>query len=206
MTTPLLRRGRRVGTMPTYTGAGNPALAEITVTVELRPAQHAGHDHGQTVEHGPIPPGAVSLSLYGSRRRGRVDEGGGQIADDLLSPDFRPVDGFTVADAHHLADLWERWHLNECRAWCAHMLHPWAEIEKAAPADLPTRYGRADVVGWALDHLECADGTGYRYGRQWLYEPIPAEILAEILAYFPDPLATRGYDTWGNPTPKAAAR
>lgn len=195
---PIWHHGRRVCTVPTLDNAGNPARAEVTVTLEIRPAQAIGR--GLTVEHEPIPPDALAVSLVGARRRGRVDDGGGQIVDDLRDPERQPLDGLEVADLDRIADLWDRWHLNEMRAACAHMPRTLDDLARIAPAGLPQRYGKPDVVGWAIEHVRCAADTGYRYGTAWLYEPVPGETLDELRAYFPDPLAARGYDLYGKPT------
>ena len=78
----------------------------------------------------------------------------GQITDDVRTVSPR------------LADLWERWHLNDLRAGCEHQ----EDVKRADP-------------DWR-ERLPVGDSCpvcGYRYGSEWRYEPVPDEVLTEIL-------------------------
>lgn len=55
-----------------------------------------------------------------------------------------------------IAEVWRRWHLNDMRAGCAH------------------QRGQAHEVG------DLCESCGYRYGHSWLYEELPADIVAEV--------------------------
>jgi hypothetical protein len=65
--------------------------------------------------------------------------------------DGRPV----RTDARRLAEIGERWQLNDMRAGCVHM-------------------GAGDHTG------EVCPESGYRWGSAWLVEEIPAEVLGEV--------------------------
>lgn len=67
-----------------------------------------------------------------------------------------------------LAATWRRWHLNDMRAACAHM-----------PDDAHERWNAGKLV-------ECAAGTGYMYGKAWLVEELPADVLATLVELFGD--------------------
>ena len=60
-----------------------------------------------------------------------------------------------AGSAQELADLWDRWHLNGMRANCEHFAAP--KYEHGVTAS-----------------------CGYSSGTAWLYEPIPAEVVARI--------------------------
>lgn len=66
--------------------------------------------------------------------------------------------------AQTLCDLWERWHLNDMRAGCAHQ----------TPAYLPGG-------GYDLDAVPPCPETGYRFGHAWLLEPIPDDERERIV-------------------------
>ena len=58
-----------------------------------------------------------------------------------------------------LKDLWDCWHLNDMRAECEHQ--------------------RALGWTWATHPSEPCPECGYRLGSKWLYEPLPADFLAQ---------------------------
>lgn len=75
-----------------------------------------------------------------------------------------------------LKALWERWHLNDMKAGCSHQ----EERYRADPSARPTY--RNEYVGSTGDTLSgpCSE-CGYRYGTRWLYEPLPSDIIEQIL-------------------------
>ena len=61
-----------------------------------------------------------------------------------------------------LVEIWQRWHLNDMRAGCAH--------QRAA--------------GWSSEDCgKPCSWCGYRYGTAWLREEIPADVVAEIMTW-----------------------
>jgi hypothetical protein len=66
--------------------------------------------------------------------------------------------------ALRLARLWDRWHLNDMRAGCAHQ----------------TPVG--DDTSSQLANTPPCPQTGYRWGSAWLTEEIPADQLTAIVA------------------------
>lgn len=138
----------------------------VMLEPELSAARLRDNPAARTITHGPIAADALSFSVSGvvylaksdGTRDRRYREG---IAYGQISDELRKV---KTARAQHVADLWDRWHLNDMRANCAHM---------------PDQTYHAG--------LTCPE-TGYQSGSAWLYEPIPAGVLADLRATFGLPL------------------
>jgi|GEM_PF-6718409 len=127
----------------------------------------------QSVQHEWIPcPDILSITgdvLY----KGSESIEFGQI-QDRLSEITKPAGSLTIEDLGRLVSLWDRWHLNTMRAECAHM------DLSTVPDDLPGYApGEPTRSEWMLDNLVC-DQSGYRYGRAWLSEAVPPEVVDEI--------------------------
>lgn len=143
----------------------------------------------RTVEIGDAPHGGSVFAEIEIRQTGKGPElsisgtypgGGGQIRDavrDITA--LRP--GWTPAIRDRFLAIWDAWHLNGMRAGCAH--------QTGAGWDASLKIG-----GKYAGHVyqtEHPDGIlckpcpvcGYQYGSAWLYVPLPADIVAEILAW-----------------------
>lgn len=94
----------------------------------------------------------------------------GQVAPADRVVTVPAIDADTLRFIEH---MWSAWHLNNMRAACDHM-RPGVDYAEPDPAEYPTRYGRPDMTAWRLANVECSAGTGYRYGRAWLAERVPA--------------------------------
>lgn len=101
---------------------------------------------------------------YGQREASMA----GQITDHLLS--VEPNSEFDAATLKDMHDTWERWHLNDMKAGCAHQTVVW-EIG---------RYGNHQP---SLDHTPRCPITGYRYGFAWLYDPMPEDVLNKVRTF-----------------------
>lgn len=93
----------------------------------------------------------------------------GQVTDEVRSVHPR------------LADLWERWHLNDMIAGCKHQEQGYRD----GIAGRPT-YAN-NYAGMSEPCPEC----GYRYGSAWNTEDVPDAVLAEIHSILSDPMAGR---------------
>lgn len=111
--------------------------------------------------HEEVPAGAPTLSISGE-----VVAPGGVVViiagqcRDMIGEIVYPEVGFL----DELAWVWERWHLNDMRAGCAHQSVVW----------------ETDVYGFprpSLDLTLPCPTSGYRYGSAWLYEPLPNDVL-----------------------------
>ena len=74
-------------------------------------------------------------------------------------------------ELEHLLNVWNRWHLNDMRAGCAHQneLLPWA-------CELLGVGHSYDELIKMPDFQKCPR-CGYNYGSAWLYEPLPEEVV-----------------------------
>ena len=135
----------------------------MTVTVTL----------GQTSDplvsattHEEVPAGAPTLSISGevvAHRAGGDVITAGQCRD-MIGEIVYPAAGWGFASLDELAQVWERWHLNDMRAGCAHQSVVW----------------ETDVYGLSRPSLDLTlpcPASGYRYGSSWLYEPLPDDVL-----------------------------
>jgi hypothetical protein len=138
----------------------------VYVHIELRREDHPA----TTVEHEEITD-PLTLAITGhtfDKGSNRWDyDGGGQITDTLTRMDPRKLaDGWTAQDVTALHALWERCHLNTMRAGCAH--------QEVVYED--------DGYGGQRPSLDltppCAE-TGYQYGRAWLTEPLPEDVVEQ---------------------------
>jgi hypothetical protein len=102
-------------------------------------------------------------------------------ARDGLSKLVKPDAGWTHADVKRLAEVWDRWHLNDMVAGSPAQM----DYLRANPITVPFR---ADYYTLACDALREAGlqpdpnfyGTGslpYSYGSAWLSEEVPADVL-----------------------------
>jgi hypothetical protein len=143
-----------------------------SVYVEIKIAPHTGEVEFDSIEHEPVTEWArVSISGHyftkGSRRKDW--DSGGQILETLRAVST-PAMGFSKSNLIRLAELWERWHLNDMRAGCAHQTVVYA----------PDKYGRTVP---SLELTPVCPVSGYHYGHAWLVEQAPAEVLDELRAF-----------------------
>jgi hypothetical protein len=124
-------------------------------------------DHTVTgTDHRPVAPGSLILSITGWTIRKHTRntwDSAGQISR-LLHGMSETAPGWNPVDISSLKRIWKAYHLNHMRAACEH-------IEDEAN-DLPPEYT-------AREHLTCPE-SGYRYGRAWLFERVPAEVWQEL--------------------------
>lgn len=181
---------------------GTTTADESTGTPRCHVWAQVSIDHrdtaGQTIEHEAIEGyDRVSVSFVLIEARWRITAKRSQpgdfpdawwVSSGQVSPEERvilPENRASKLSAEQL-DLiersWERWHLNDMRAGCAHM-PSWEGIvglvDDEPADDIPKLYGRTDYAGWALRHVRCAE-TGYKWGSSWLIEQPPADVLAEL--------------------------
>lgn len=100
---------------------------------------------------------------------GNTTRDSGQIPDTLRK--LNATQDAPSDDVEALCDLWDRWHLNDLRAG--------TETQDAMLASLKMNGQPYEARCLALgDFIE---DRGYRYGSAWLYEPIPDDVLAELV-------------------------
>jgi hypothetical protein len=114
----------------------------------------------------------LTLSIVGDvnygLNRGSCD---GQCIDTI-----REIWGH-IPEVSELCDLWERWHLNDIIAGTSKQMEVIRNLGKCpVPSDWYT---------WACLNLKAHDlliDRGYQFGHEWLYEKIPAKVVARIKA------------------------
>lgn len=140
----------------------------VTINVELQPMHYRT---GQTVDHLPVLPIITRLSISGTETEGRREVSGGQITEALRRVNH--PNELRLDECAELADLWDRWHLNDMRAACIHQ----AAEAKALYVELPG-YSNEAVRWERLRELPCPEG--YKYGDAWLVEYLPPEVEQRI--------------------------
>jgi len=101
---------------------------------------------------------------------------GGQCVDDVAA--MFPND----KKARRMRAIWERWHLNDCRAGCEHQrAAKWEDkrIDSGGERGLFACHVRPDEHPEGLLTKPCPV-CGYKYGTAWLKEALPPEVVAEI--------------------------
>ena len=138
------------------------------VEVEIGPDALNDLSYFNTTEHEPATKRTPTLSMTYREvnPRGRRDwvSGGAGV------PDLPARVTKSLAVLKRMAAVAERWHLNGMRAGCAHQV----------PVMETDQYGRTVP---SLDLTPPCPLTGYKYGHAWLVEPLPADIIAEVLSW-----------------------
>jgi hypothetical protein len=141
----------------------------VTVTITPRLEFQRNDAGSETVDHATLEGPVLRFSVMGATRVGRSEGSAGQIVDELSKvTSFAP--GWDAERRDRAVELWNRWHLNDVKAGCAHQTVVWEDSD----------YGRRP----SLDLTEPCPESGYRYGSAWLTEPISAEVEAELRDVF----------------------
>lgn len=111
----------------------------------------------------------LTLSITGTVRFGiNKGEAGGQCVSEV-----REIWGH-IPEVAELCDLWERWHLNDLVSGTRKQMEVIRRLEKGPSLDW---------YDWACAQLALRDllvDQGYTFGHEWLYEKIPAKVVARI--------------------------
>lgn len=108
----------------------------------------------------------------------------GQIQDTIreyiADGAYVPAEGWTQALAMDFVEIWNRWHLNRMNAGTP------AQMGILRAAGLPRNYETACNTLRRVGMLEVMrDGKPYRYGQAWIFEEVPAYVIA-FLDSLPD--------------------
>lgn len=198
--TPIYRRSRRVGTYPTWTRTGTETRGVLVVALEITRETFPPDAEWlpDTIHHHAVAD-YLDVSLVGTMKRGRVDEGGGQCVGELTAEGVRPVAAYTTEDLAELAQLWERWHLPGMRAGCAHQPSYAEAVEGATLSGTLDRYQRPDTYAWQRSRGPCPEG--YEYGSAWLVELVDPDAVARLVDLMEqDPETVEQAGQYGGPT------
>jgi hypothetical protein len=88
-------------------------------------------------------------------------------------------EGWSEEDVWKLHQVWNCWHLNHMRPYCAHQEAEWDMSKELVMPD-----GKREAAGWVTpdEHPEGLLGKpcpvcGYKYGSAWNKEAVPDEVL-----------------------------
>lgn len=109
----------------------------------------------------------------------------GQIDMHLREPgaldSFKPADGWTLESFRHFLDVWNRWHLNDMRAYDSEMeAAGWPELAKREI--LIYEYTMTAESSAAKKAAESAAMEALKAGAT--FTPTPAQVAAAMLPYF----------------------
>lgn len=137
-----------------YSGYANDS-AQLTVNVRT----YTREGTYESVTHRMVTdPVGISISAGVRYRTGTDYTTCGQIRDALDHVvSYKGL--WNARQVKRLGQVWDRWHLSDMRAGCKGTGQH-AEIGTPCPT------------------------TPYTYGRKWLVEPVPAEVIAELKEMF----------------------
>jgi hypothetical protein len=78
-----------------------------------------------------------------------------------------------------LVALWDRWHLNDMKAGCEHQEFRYRNHPDERPTSRNNYLGASGDT-MSPDEWSACPECGYKYGSQWLFESLPADILDQI--------------------------
>lgn len=131
---------------------GLPAVLSFEIRQEFTEYERETIDHEITHSHTEL-----SISLWIGRNSPRAY--GGQTLETLKKLKNSPLSRKGLGE---LADIWEKWHLNDCKAGCIHQGNinvndeDWTKLAKIETDKCPEKYS---------------------YGSKWLIEPLPYEVI-----------------------------
>jgi len=94
---------------------------------------------------------------------------------DALDRIVRYEPGWDSATAQELKAIWKRWHMNDLRAGTPAQ----EEFLRNNPvaAAYPVSHHTKACEALAAAGLDPDPSNGYKYGSQWLFEPVPNEVI-----------------------------
>jgi hypothetical protein len=113
------------------------------------------------------------LSIVGDIYRGGRMESCGQVYDAVRAL-FK--DNVSI---QMICDIWQRWHLNDLKAGTREQN---AVIDKVFSDEHRYNYDEACEV---LKEKNLYVDRGYKYGSEWLVEPLPQDIINKVRELFP---------------------
>lgn len=129
--------------------------------------------------------GRMSITgAVGPRSDGNADGPCGQIVMSLKPEHIRRfAPGWDAARAKKFLCIWRRWHLNDIQAGTPSQMRALRRAEVLLAGE-----HIVDYFAWAMSTLAAANlepdpgylvqGRPYRYGTDWLTEPVPSGVIA----------------------------
>lgn len=140
---------------------------DINISLEIH--QEADTREAETIDHKTIK-GYKTLSMSGDiwlRNRKDITIGG-QIHDTLSNKNIYRELFISEEDLKTIIYIWKRWHLNNLKPNCIHQ-------EAFNCNENFTERAKQETD-------KCPQG--YKYGSKWLVEPLPEEVIEQIISIF----------------------
>ena len=120
--------------------------------------------------------GRLSISgVVGPLHSGNCLGSCGQIIVNW-TPIVNYAKGWTPSMVNRFLDIWNRWHLNDMNAGTPEQMEFVRNYRKNHAR--PSYDELCDALKNAgLYEIVQADGTLYKYGHAWLFEPVPTDVL-----------------------------
>lgn len=166
--------------LPVGSAPGEPYgySRKVGVRVDIRIERLERRDWYHTTEHLMMhnPYGLTVTTQVWSP--GGTDMVAGGATRDPLREVTEPARFWTRDTLATLAVLGDRWHGNDFQAGCAH--------QDVVYEDDPRYPGRP-----SLDLTKPCPVNGYRYGSAWLVEPLPEQVIRDLMGLLSGPIENR---------------
>jgi len=147
----------------------NEEHGKVTVKIELKPCTRPVKDWITLL---PVE-NAIRLSICGSMR-GCC----GQIQDQLKTMKFKQLN-ITEEELNRLLKIWDEWHLNDMKPGT---IRQEKRIKEKAIQNKPQDFYLH--CRQLLEKENLLIDNGYEYGSQWLFAPLPDDVI-KFLNEFP---------------------
>ncbi len=163
---------------------GEPVLGfinhhAVTIDIDLKEKPQPQKGVDLKMHRTPLELG-ISGSLWNLSRRDISQ--GGQMQDTLRKEftdgNLKLKSNIKPEDFKKLLDVWDRWHLNDLNAGTTKQ-RELVEQHKNDPkyAELDVFLDRPKAI---LKDFNADPDNGYSYGSEWLYEPLPKDVVEFI--------------------------
>lgn len=139
----------------------------VHIHIELRKLQHSARNY---IDLSPVDiDQGIVVSITGNIR----GCGSGQIIEKF--EDFIPFFAKSDIDsAKKIAEIWHNYHLNDLQAGTKLQQDTLEENRNEWYKDKEDNYGHQKAF---LENRNLLKDRGYQYGTEWLYKPVPQEII-----------------------------
>lgn len=173
----------RIGVTEVYNGR----FVDVFVNIKYRPK-----DGPQEIKPG-VKPDKMCLSITGVEGPKKNGDAWGSCGQ-LTKPEIKTfAPGWDQESIDRLWKIWDAWHLNDMRPGCEHQrAEGWDKrpIDPDKPLDTYGKhYDGQEMDSWNMlawiPHDKHPEGLlskpcpkcGYAYGSQWLFEPVPVDVV-----------------------------
>lgn len=184
----------RVGRVPCY-----PDTADLFCRIEIEDGKLSISGVIGPKSNGDARGGCGQIDMEFAHRN--PSDNGGRYSDPIRPDQIEFALGWTADLWLEFLDVWQKWHMNDCKAGCEHQRKMGWDRIPIDPAKPLTAYGKHfpgqkydswNMAVWIRrdEHpngllCEPCPECGYKYGSAWLREELPANVV-EFLQSLPD--------------------